>query len=297
MNTTGSRERRGTAIGLVAILLWSSLALLTVKADGVPRFELLALTFGTAFIGGMVVLGLQGRQGLRQLKQPRKAWLAAFLAIFAYHVLYFFALANAPAAQASLIAFLWPLLLVLLSVAVGGRRLRPTHLFGAVLGLSGTATLLIGRDAGPIEPDALAGYIAALACAFVWAGYSVHNRRFDQTPSSMLVGVCGVVAAAGALCHFALEQTVVPDASQWAAIVALGLGPAGLAFLAWDHGTKHGNLPLLGALSYLAPFVSTLLLIAAGQAEASLPVLVGMGLIVGGAAVATLRPPLLRERA
>ena len=54
-----------------------------------------------------------------------------------------------------------------------------------------------------------------------------------------------------------LETERAPDPGQWLAIALLGLGPTGLAFLAWDYATKHGRLPLLGALSYLAPLLST----------------------------------------
>jgi hypothetical protein len=42
----------------------------------------------------------------------------------------------------------------------------------------------------------------------------------------------------------------------------LGLGPVGIAFFTWDIGMKQGNLPLLGVLSYAAPLISTLLLLA-----------------------------------
>lgn len=278
---------RATGLGMVAILLWAGLALLTVQARGIPSFELLALSFAVAFLSGLVVLALGGRAGLGQLRQKPAPWLTAFLGIFLYHALYFFALAAAPAAQASLIAYLWPLLIVLLSTLASGGRLRAPHLAGAAFGLAGTAALLLGRSGvGTIAATALPGYAAAFACAFVWSGYSVANRRFGATPSGMLVGVCGAVAAAGAACHLALEPTVIPAPGQWLAILALGLGPTGLAFSAWDHATKHGNLPLLGALSYLAPLISTLLLIATGQAAATWPVLAGVVLIVGGAAVA-----------
>jgi drug/metabolite transporter (DMT)-like permease len=279
---------RATAIGVLAILLWASLALLTVHARGIPSFELLALSFGVAFLSGLAALAARG--GLAQLRQPAAPWLTAFLGIFLYHAAYFFALAAAPAAQASLIAYLWPLLIVILSALASGQALRLPHLLGAALGLLGTAALLLGRGLAPLSPSAAPGYAAAFACAFIWAVYSVANRRFGATPSGMLVGVCGAVAAAGAVCHVALEPLVVPELQQWLAIIALGLGPTGLAFAAWDHATKHGNLPLLGALSYLAPLISTLLLIATGNAAATWPVLAGVVLIAGGAAVATLRP-------
>ncbi len=60
----------------------------------------------------------------------------------------------------------------------------------------------------------------------------------------------------------------------------------GLAFFVWDIGVKHGDIKLLGALAYLAPLLSTLLLVAFGRAEASWTIGAACLLITGGAALA-----------
>nr|WP_313898834.1 EamA family transporter [Methylobacterium sp. E-045] len=173
------------------------------------------------------------------------------------------------------------------AMAPGGAPLRPHHLGGAVLGLAGTAAIFM--DCQPDGGYSGAGYVAAFGCALVWSGYSVLNRRFAHVPSDMLVGVCGAVAVAGLVAHGVFETTVWPDARQWLAVVLLGIGPTGLAFLAWDHAIKHGNVPLLGALSYLAPLLSTALLVATGQTHATGYLAVAALLIVGGALLAGRR--------
>jgi drug/metabolite transporter (DMT)-like permease len=62
--------------------------------------------------------------------------------------------------------------------------------------------------------------------------------------------------------------------------------PVGAAFYAWGRGVKRGNIQVLGAASYAAPLLSTLVLIAAGIAEPSLRILAACLLITGGAALA-----------
>jgi drug/metabolite transporter (DMT)-like permease len=54
----------------------------------------------------------------------------------------------------------------------------------------------------------------------------------------------------------------------------------------WDVGMKAGNVPLLGVLSYAAPILSTLLLVALGLAEPSWSLATACGLMVTGAAIA-----------
>lgn len=281
-----------TAVGVIAIFLWSCLALVTTLTEGLPPFEVLTLSFGVAFVASLLILGRHGISGLNSWRQPWAVWATGFVGIFVYHALYFFALKAAPAAEASLINYLWPLMLVLLSAFAAAEKLHKRQILGALLGLAGTAFIMQQRDSDSAAAMPIPGYLAAFGCALIWAGYSVFNRRFKEVPSSIIGGICGMSAVGGLICHLAFETTVWPDARQWAALVVLGLGPAGLAFFAWDHATKHGNLATLGALSYLAPLISTLLLIVVGRSHASPLLMIPALLIIAGAVIATSQPTI-----
>lgn len=284
-------SRKATLIGALAVLMWGTLAALTVSLRAVPPFQLLTMTFGIAFASGSLwLLVTGGPRRIALLKQPPAFWLLAIVGLFAYHALYFVALRLAPAAEANLINYLWPLLIVLLSALVpGGGRLRAAHLVGAFMGLAGTALLIGGGALGAVS-GGFWGYAAALGCALVWSSYSVLNRRFAGVPSEAMIGVCGVVALLGLGAHLLFEQAAVwPAGSDWLALAAMGIGPLGLAFLAWDYGTKHGELPVLGTLAYGAPVLSTLLLVLLGLAPLTLELVMACALVVGGAWIATRR--------
>ncbi len=254
---------RATAAGGGAIALWSVLAWLTVSAARVPPLELTALGFAVSAVLGLVWLGVTRRLGV--LRQRPLAWLHGAGGLFGFHALYFAALARAPAAEANLIDYLWPLLIVLLSGALLGLRLRAGHLIGTVLALGGCA-LLLGANAS-MSARYLPGYGLALLSALTWAFYSVLSRRFSDVPTAALVGFCGVAGLLAALAHLALEHTVAPDMPTALAIVVLGLGPMGGSFFLWDIGMKRGDPRLLGTLAYATPVVSTVLLCVAGYAE------------------------------
>jgi drug/metabolite transporter (DMT)-like permease len=286
-----SASRAATLIGLGAILLWSVLALLTASAGAVPPFELAALTFAIGGAFGLIYAAARGR--LSALRQPWPVWLVGVGGLFGYHALYFAALRRAPPAEASLIAYLWPLLIVLFSALLPGERLRARHVLGAALGFAGAIALFAGKAEGGVgaralDPAIALGYAFALGCAFVWSGYSVLSRRLKAAPTEAVAGFCLVTSALAAICHFAFETSVAPASpAQWAAIVGLGLGPVGLAFYVWDYGVKNGDLRLLGVAAYAAPVLSTLILVAAGFAPATASLGLACALIVGGAVVAT----------
>ena len=277
---------RATALGAAAILLWSALALLTVGAKRVPPFELLALTFGVAGAVGIVLSILRRKSLAAMTRAHPQALVLTTLALAGYHLFYFIALRNAPAVDASLIAYLWPLLIVVFAgIAHGG--LRATHIAGAVLGLGGAWLILSTRGALALDPAYALGYAAAAACALIWSAYSVANRRFADAPVDIVTLACLATAALGGAAHAFFERTVAPAPLEWLAIALLGLGPVGAAFFLWDFGTKHGDLPLLGVFSYAAPVLSTLLLVAAGSAEPSWQLAAAVLLVAGGAALAS----------
>jgi drug/metabolite transporter (DMT)-like permease len=281
-------QQKANLSGLGAILLWGMLALLTSFSGDVPPLQVTAMTFAIAFLASCVAFVRAGAD-FSILRQPLGVWLNGVLGLFGYHALYFMALKSAPAVEASLINYLWPVLIVLFSSFLPGERLRPSHVLGVLLGFAGVVALLVGGGALTLDARYLGGYLLALACAVIWAAYSVNSRRYRAVPTMLTGAFCGVTALLSLACHLLFERTVMPSPAAWAAIAALGLGPVGLAFFAWDYGVKRGNIKVLGALSYLAPLLSSALLIAFGQAQFHIRILVACAFIITGSVVASRR--------
>ena len=277
---------RATAIGFVAVLLWALLALFTVGTAPTPPLLLNAISFTIG--GGIGMIWVARTGGFARLRAISwKIYAFGTLGLFGYHALYFSALRLAPAAEAGLIAYLWPLLIVLFSALLPGQRLKAIHVVGALLGFTG-AVLIVAREGLHFDPAFLSGYLAAMACALIWSSYSVLNRRFAEVPTDAVGGFCAVTAAGALVLHLSFETTVVPAGIEWLAILGLGLGPVGGAFFLWDHATKRGDLRVLGAAAYLAPLLSTVVLVVAGQAVATWQVGLACLLITGGAVLASL---------
>jgi len=275
-----------TLIGGVAILSWALLALFTAASGAVPPFQLTAMSFAIATILGIASWAV--RPGaIAAMRQPPAVWALGVAGLFGYHFFYFTALRNAPPVEAGLIAYLWPLLIVLFSALLPGERLRAHHVFGALLGLLGAGLIVTGGEALEIRAEHAFGYAMAGVCALTWSSYSVLSRRVGDVPTDVVTGFCAVTAVLSTFCHLMLEETVWPATRvEWLAVAGLGVGPVGLAFYAWDIGVKRGQIQVLGALSYLAPLLSTLVLIAAGLGQATWVVAVACLLITSGALLA-----------
>jgi drug/metabolite transporter (DMT)-like permease len=266
--------------------MWSLLSLLTVASGAVPPFQLAAMTF--AIGGGIGAITWPFRPGaVAALRQPVEVWALGVGGLFGYHALYFFALRLAPPAEAQLVSYLWPLLIVLGSALLPGERLRAQHIVGALIALAGTVVLFLSRGGLSFAQDYLPGFAAAFVAAFTWATYSVLSRRFAAVPTDAVAAFCIVTAILATIFHLAFEQTQWPQTvTQWLAVLALGIGPVGAAFYTWDFGMKQGDIRVLGVASYLAPLLSTLFLVLAGYASAGAMLALAAVLIAGGGLLA-----------
>ena len=280
-------RQRATFVGFVAMLLWSLLALFTVGTAATPPFLLNTLCFSIGGLLGLIWCVANGTLGTLR-KVPPRIYLFGTLGLFGYHALYFSALRLAPAAEAGLIAYLWPLLIVVFSGLLPGERLRKGHIAGATLGFAGAA-LIISNGSGSFQAQYLPGYLLALCCALTWSGYSLLSRRVGTAPTASVVVFCLGTAALSLPLHLFFEQTVLPStAIGWASIAGLGLGPVGLAFYVWDIGVKQGDIQMLGTSSYLAPLLSTLILVLSGVTPAK-PVLFWAAILITGGALCAAR--------
>lgn len=169
--------KTATFVGSISVFLWGTLALFTILTQGaIPPFQLMAMTFAIAFMLMSLRWWWQGHLGFQYIRQPALAWMLGVGGFFGYHFCYFAAMRNAPAVEVSLLAYLWPLLIVLFTGLLPGERIRAQHVTGALIALIG-CWLLIARGEGmQFSHEYMAGYLLALCCAFIWSGYSVANR-------------------------------------------------------------------------------------------------------------------------
>ncbi|MBN1147194.1 MAG: DMT family transporter [Anaerolineales bacterium] len=272
-----------TLLALTTILMWSFLAYLGARVNHVPPF----LVVGIA----LCVSGLVSALRLRDWRVPLGTFAVGVGGIFGYHFLYFSAFQHAPALEANLINYLWPLLIVLLSpLFLPSYRLRPHHLLGALMGLGGAGLILSG---GRLSLDwvNLEGYLLAGGAALVWSSYSLMTKRLPPFPTAAVGAFC-LASGLLALGAYALSGADFPlralSAADWLSLFLLGAGPMGAAFFTWDAALKRGDPRVIGSLTYLTPMSSTLVLALVGGRALSWVSGLAMALIVGGALVGSL---------
>jgi drug/metabolite transporter (DMT)-like permease len=274
---------------LGAIFLWASLASLVTLLSDIPPL----LLTGIGLIIGAAVSIPSLRFGIKPWKVPAKTLLLGVYGLFGYHLMLFLALQNAPAVEANLVNYLWPLLIVLLSpIFTKSLTLNFRYVLAAISGFAGAVIAITYNGSGLESLSIEVGYFFALVAAVIWATYSLATTKVPSfpTPAIGLFALVSGVLAIGA--HFIFEPAAAISSSDWLLLVILGAGPLGGAFYLWDAALKIGDPRRIGLLAFLTPLLSTALLAVVSGDSLSWQLLLATALVVGGA---LLGPRTARE--
>lgn len=257
------RKTRATLLGLLAIVLWSTLA-------GLIRFlsEQLGPTGGAAMIytiSSLFLLALVERPRLTGFKPGYM--LPAGLLFASYEICLSLSLGYAASREQSIelgmINYLWPSLTVLLAIMMNGQKGGFGVYGGLLLALAGIGWLMSG-DGGWTPRHMLnnvlsnpLSYGLALSGALIWAVYCNVTRRFATGSSGVTLFFILTALLLWVKYLFSDEPTLVFTGANGLGLVVTGAA-MGLAYASWNTGIINGNLTLLATCSYITPVLSSL---------------------------------------
>ncbi|MCG6659072.1 EamA family transporter [Halomonas campisalis] len=258
----------GAGAAGLAVVFWALVPLLVEQAGELPPLRLSALAL---LAGALGTLPMARRRRHRDTTLTGAQRLAIYLGIpllMAGAVgASFAAFTRAPTAEAALILYTWPVLFLLASRRLALGRLPITTLAGGLLAFAGAALLVAPQALAGGVSGAWGGYLLALAAALCWALYSLASqvpawRLATRMPHLLLIASTVVGGAS-----LALEGvSALPSAATLQVAAALGLGPYGLAMLAWSRAMHDPQAHRLGNLAHAVPVLATLFLVLAGIA-------------------------------
>jgi drug/metabolite transporter (DMT)-like permease len=273
-------QKTSVLLGFLTILLWASLATLGNLLIHLPPFYVLGVSF--------LIGSLPAFTRFRKMFPKLNVLLLGAFGYFGYHFCLFLSFRYAPALEANLLNYLWPMILVILSpIFFPEEKLKFYHFVGIFLSVLGSVILVAGKGMS-FQWENFQGYALALGAAIIWPTYSVLKKKWGQSSVWSIGSFCLVSGALSLITHYFLEPRVVLQTRDAWLLLFLGLGPFGMAFYTWDLALANGDVRVIGALSYLTPVLSTFGLVFFTGQDLNTTTLTAMILILGGAGTGLL---------
>lgn len=282
---------------LFAVVLWAGAPLLVDLASSVPPFQLTAIALLSGAIAALPTsLGKRRNRGGQIARAPLSLkWKLAIYGLVPALILgavggYLTGVGMAPTAEAALITYTWPIMFIVISQWLFYRRLPLPVLCGALIAFSGAALLLSPDSQSEGFSDYMAGYGLALMAACCWALYSWICQAAPVPVAPAMPGLF-LLAALGAAVADALSGSPfgLPSGLALIAGIGLGVGPYGLAMVAWDMALRNGPSGLVGSLAYGVPVLAAVFLVIAGVAAPDWRLPLAAVLVVVGSVVASIK--------
>lgn len=274
-------KARAISLALAAVLFWASWPTLAMWAQPAPPFLILGLGAATGFSLSLMRAAAMGQARAFAAISPVTLTFIA-VGLLTNNILYLIAMRRIGPAEANVISYLWPILLVVIMSRVRRSRLTYGQWIGILAAFCG-ATLAIGPTfAKGFDP---AGVALAFASGLVFAVYAA-VRSHGRERQDVIGPAMGVVAILSLALHFVFESSAALSLPQVIAIAAIGVAPLTLSNSLWDLATRTGYTAAISGLAYLTPLVSLLLLSLLGVVSVSWLTVAGALLIVCGALVA-----------
>lgn len=275
-------KARAASLALGAVLLWATWPTLATWAQPAPPFLVFALGSAVGFALSLASASARG-EARAFLQTPPRTLLLVAGGLLLNNVLYLMAMPRIGPAEANVVSYLWPILLVLIASRMNRTQIMRRQWLGIGVAFAG-ASLAIGPTFAQ-GFDAL-GVLLAFASGLTFAIYAAIRSR-GMEKHDVIGPSMGLMALFAMAMHLAFETTPQLAWAQLLAITAIGLLPLTLSNALWDRASRTGQLATISGLTYLTPLISLLLLALLGVATVSWSTAAGAGLIVAGALAAS----------
>jgi drug/metabolite transporter (DMT)-like permease len=288
------KQKKAYLYAAMAVLLWaSSASAFKISLRHIDVFSLLFYASMVSTIVFFVHLLFSKKLNLLQTLSKRDYLHSALLGClnpFLYYTVLFKAYALLPAQEAQPLNFIWPIMLVLLSIPLLGQRIRTRDILATFISFTGVLVISTHGDILGFKFTNVTGVCLATGSSIIWALFWIYNVRDtrDETVRMFLNFAFGLVPTFLAMWLFAGVKA--PSLKGALGAVYVGLFEMGITFLLWLKALKLSTTTAhVTTLIYLVPFLS-LVVISLVVGERILPsTIVGLVFIVAGILLQQLR--------
>lgn len=257
-------KRKATLIGMLAILLWSTMVgLIRGVSEGLGPVGGAAMIYT---LSGLLLIVTVGFPNLRAIS--RRYLLAGCVLFVSYEICLALSLGYAAtrqqAIEVGMVNYLWPSLTILFAILFNGQKTNLLIVPGLAISLLGVSWVLGGEQGlniDEITSNVISNplsYILAFVGAFIWAAYCTVTAKYAKGKNGITLFVLMTGATLWGQFLFSHQPEMVFSTPVVIKLLMCAIS-LGFAYAAWNVGILHGDVSLLATASYLTPVLSSAL--------------------------------------
>ncbi len=190
------------------------------------------------------------------IRDYSKVGVLGFLGTYVYYVLLYGALALTSASEGFILAYTWPMLVILLAFPFLREKLTVKKLCSIFISFVGIIVIVTHGRLFTLSLTSLRGDLLALGGAGVFALFSVLGKKYhyDQVVSVFLYFVTALVFIIPTLFLFSFPK--MPSWHVWLWLFLNGFLVNGVSYIFWLKALEYGDTSVTSNALYLTPFLS-----------------------------------------
>jgi drug/metabolite transporter (DMT)-like permease len=287
-------QTRSYLFALTTVLLWSTSATaFKIALRDLNNIQLLLIANFSSLLVFFFILFFQGKMNLlRQIKMADigLSALQGLLNPFAYYLILFKAYSMLPAQVAQPTNFVWPIVLMLLSVPLLKQPLRLMGVISLLISFGGVFILGTQGQLSSFKIAESMGLMLSLTTAVIWSLFWILNlrdKRDDLLKLFLSFTFSMIYIVLTAICmgdsESVLSKPMIPA-------IYIGLFEMGFSFVFWLKALQYSeSTGKVANLIYLTPFASMLIIHLVLHEKLYYTSVAGLCLIIAGILIGQIK--------
>lgn len=284
------KQKKAYLYACVPVLFWATAA--SAFKVSLRYIDVVSLVFYASVVSASVLFVCILFSGKVRLLQAfsREDYLRSavlgFLNPFLYYVVLLKAYSILPAQEAQPLNFVWPIVLVLLSIPILKQKIRLRSILAIVISFIGVFVIATRGRVLEFRFSNAAGVSLALSSTVIWAFfwiYNIRDRRDEGVRLFLNFAFGSVYALVVFLPMLLVGQTEAANVKGFLGAAYVGLFEMGITFLVWLKALKLSKTTAhVASFIYLVPFLSLVVISVVVPEKILTSTIIGAVFIVGG---------------
>jgi len=278
----------GKKIGYIylslCILLWAAIPV--VSKNILVEMDFIQMLFYSSLISffTLLILFIFHRKNVESYGKNDYAYLVllGFLGAYLYYVFLYSAFSLTTAQEGFILAYTWPILVLLLAFILLKERISLRKIVAIILSFFGIIIIITHGNLAELEFTNLFGDILALIGAFVFALFSILGKRvnYDRILAALVYFLVALVFSFITMLLF--STFVLPTSLTLIYLLLNGVLVNGLTYVWWFKALENIETHIVSTALYLTPFVSLLYISIFLSEQIMMSSIIGLIIIVAG---------------